>query len=98
MRPLLVSMVVSAASAFAFDASIPDGSAGMGGSEMTSEENEMRDPCLSSRECDRGFSCTAGRCVPAPIKNASGCGGGIAMSVLPFTALALTLARRRRRS
>lgn len=98
MRRLLLVLVVVTAPAFAqtaFDASIPDGSAGMGGADMTSEENDMRDPCLSARDCDRGMSCTNGRCVPTPIRNAGGCGGGIAVSLLPLAAGLVLLNRRR---
>ncbi|MDX2014354.1 MAG: hypothetical protein SFW67_29415 [Myxococcaceae bacterium] len=81
---------------FALDASIPDASAGMGGADMTSEENEMRDPCLSSRECERGFVCTDGRCTPAPIRNASGCGGGgMALATLPLAFGLLVRSRKR---
>lgn len=87
--------MVTSSGALALDASIPDASAGMGGADMTSEENEMRDPCLSSRECERGFTCTAGRCVPAPVKNASGCGGGLAL-MLPLSVGLLLGAHRRR--
>lgn len=94
-RTLLTFLVLAGAPVFALDASLPDASAGMGGPDMNSEENEMRDPCLSARDCDRGFSCTNGRCVPAPVKNASGCGGGLAVSVLPFAAGLVLLARRR---
>lgn len=96
MRVVLIALLLHTTAAFAFDASVPDASVGMGGPEMTSEENDMRDPCLSSRECDRGFACTNGRCVPAPVRNAAGCGGGaLALLTLPLTALALTFTRRR---
>ncbi|MCU0701941.1 MAG: hypothetical protein MUC96_36025 [Myxococcaceae bacterium] len=93
-RALPFFFLLLAPAAMALDASIPDASAGMGGADMTSEENEMRDPCLSSRECERGFVCTDGRCTPAPIRNASGCGGGMALATLP---LALGLLVRSRK-
>ncbi|MBE2253604.1 MAG: hypothetical protein IAE78_29010 [Myxococcus sp.] len=96
MRRLLLGLVLSwGAQALALDASIPDASAGMGGADMTSEENEMRDPCLSAKDCDRGFSCTNGRCVPTPVRNAAGCGGGLAVSLVPLAGVVL-LARRKR--
>ncbi|MCA2980755.1 MAG: hypothetical protein INH41_10890 [Myxococcaceae bacterium] len=63
---------------------------------MTSEENDMRDPCLSSRECERGFSCTNGSCTPAPVRNASGCGGGLAVVTLPLAIGLLARSSRRR--
>lgn len=94
-KTLLTVLVLVGTPGFALDASLPDASAGMGGPDMTSEENDMRDPCLSARDCDRGFSCTNGRCVPAPVKNAAGCGGGLAVSLLPLAAGMVLLARRR---
>lgn len=94
-RTLFGLVVLGALHAFALDASIPDASAGMGGPDMTSEENEMRDPCLSSRDCDRGLACTNGRCVPTPIRNASGCGGGLAVALLPIAAGLVVIARRK---
>jgi hypothetical protein len=93
-RVLTIICLLLAPAAFALDASLPDASAGMGGADMTSEENEMRDPCLSERECERGFVCTNGRCTPAPIRNASGCGGGLAMATLPLAFGLLVRARR----
>lgn len=96
-RTLLAMMVMWGAEAAALDASLPDGSAGMGGADMTSEENEMRDPCLSSRDCDRGFACTNGRCVPTPVRNASGCGGGLAVALLPLAVGVVAVGRRARR-
>jgi hypothetical protein len=96
-RALVLLLLMSSPVAFALDASIPDASAGMGGADMTSEENEMRDPCLSSRECERGFTCTNGRCTPAPIRNASGCGGTMALGTVPL-AFGLLLSSRKRRS
>jgi len=94
-RTLVVLLFLTAAQAFALDASIPDASVGMGGPDMTSEENEMRDPCLSSRDCDRGLSCSNGRCVPTPVRNASGCGGGLAVALLPLAAGLIVVARRK---
>lgn len=80
----------------ALDASLPDASAGMGGADMNNEENEMRDPCLAAKDCDRGFSCINGRCQPAPVRNAtSGCGGLLAVLTLPLAAGLVLLGRRR---
>lgn len=95
MKTTLLTLMLLAGPALALDASLPDASAGMGGPDMNSEENDMRDPCLSSKECDRGFTCNNGRCVPAPIRNASGCGGGLAVSLLPLATGLVLLARRR---
>lgn len=89
----LLTLTLSLA-AWALDASLPDASAGMGGADMTSEENDMGNPCLAAKDCDRGFSCTNGRCVPAPIRNASGCGGGLAVMFAPL-ALGWIVLRRR---
>jgi hypothetical protein len=93
---MVLTMVLLAAPAFALDASIPDASAGMGGADMTSEENQMSDPCLSARDCERGFACTNGRCVPGTVKMAttSGCGGSLAVMMLPLAA-GLVLSGRR---
>lgn len=58
------------------DASLPDASVGQGGADQTSEEADQNDlPCLTSSDCDGPFTCTDGRCVPAPIRHAS-CGAG----------------------
>lgn len=86
--------LTSSLAAWALDASLPDGSAGMGGADMTSEENDMGNPCLAAKDCDRGFACTNGRCVPAPIRNASGCGGGLAVSLAPIFFGLIVLRRR----
>jgi hypothetical protein len=96
MKRILFGLVLlGAVQALALDASIPDASVGMGGADMNSEENDMRDPCLSSRDCDRGLACVNMRCVPAPVKNAAGCGGGLAAGFLPLAAGLVVMARRR---
>lgn len=97
MRNVLLALVVlSAPLALAQDlpdASLPDASVGMGGAEQGSEENDPGAPCLSDRECDRGFTCRTGRCSPSPIKEAK-CGGLEASGAM--AAVGLVLARRRR--
>ena len=76
---------------------IPDGSVGHGGADMTSEENDPHASCLDSRQCDVRTSCLNGRCVPQPTRNAAGCGGGATGSLtLVGTGLGLVLWRRRR--
>jgi len=77
---------------------VPDGSAGSGGADMTSEENDANhQPCLDSSQCDLRTTCVSGRCVPGPVRNAAGCGGGAlgAFSVVGL-GLGAVLARRRR--
>jgi hypothetical protein len=79
------------------DASVPDASAGQGGVDQTSEENDPNtQPCLASSECEHGFTCSAGRCVPSPVKNAS-CGGAPLGMVMLAVGLAGAQGLRRRR-
>lgn len=77
------------------DASLPDASVGQGGAEQGSEENDKGTPCLDSRDCEGGFTCNGGRCVPGGIRKV-GCGGTAALGTLVLGA-GLTLTRRRRR-
>ena len=93
-RWLMTVVLVSGAALAQQDASIPDASVGMGGADQTSEENDQGGPCLSTRDCDRTFTCSAGRCVPSPVRSASGCGGG-ALAVLPMSLGVLLLLKRR---
>jgi hypothetical protein len=80
---------------------IPDASVGQGGADMTSEENDTTNaPCLNSSQCDSRTSCVNGKCLPGPVRNAAGCGGG-ATSSLSLVGLGLggvALLRRRRHS
>ncbi len=94
MKRWLMAVVLVSGAALAQDASIPDASVGMGGADQTSEENDEGGPCLSASNCERSFTCSAGRCVPAPVKTASGCGGG-AFAVLPMSLGVLLLLKRR---
>jgi hypothetical protein len=83
------------APAQALDAGLPDASVGQGGADQTSEENDPNAaPCLDSKSCDNGFSCIAGRCVPGPRRNATGCAAAPAGALLA----ALVVGRGRRRS
>lgn len=94
----VAALLLAAPTAFAQDlpdASLPDASVGQGGADRGSEENETGGPCLDSRDCEGGFTCQAGRCVPGAVKTA-GCGGTAALGVLA-TGVGLTLVRRRRR-
>ncbi len=48
------------------DAGLPDASVGGTGAERASEEQDTTStgstPCLTERDCDRGFQCLAGKC------------------------------------
>lgn len=77
------------------DAGLPDASVGQGGADQTSEENDPNAaPCLDSKSCDNGFSCTEGRCVPVATRNATGCAAAPAGALLAV----LLVVRARRRS
>ena len=78
---------------------VPDASVGVGGADHSSEENDStQQPCLDSSQCDLRTTCSNGRCVPTPVRNAAGCGGGAlgALSLSTSFGLALTVALRRR--
>ncbi|GMU61837.1 MAG: hypothetical protein AMXMBFR34_36000 [Myxococcaceae bacterium] len=75
------------------DASLPDASVGQGGAERGSEENDPGGPCLDSRDCEGGFTCQNGRCVPGGIKR-TGCGGTAALATV-LVGVGLVLSRRR---
>jgi hypothetical protein len=82
------------------DAALPDASVDQGGADQTSEENDPTGPCLSAGDCDRGFACQSGRCVPAAVRDAtSSCevAGPGALAGLLVVAVR-GLARRGRRS
>ena len=79
------------------DASVPDASVGQGGVDQTSEENDPNTlPCLSSADCEHGFTCRGRRCVPTPVKNAS-CGGAPLAAVMLAGGVVLVGGLRRRR-
>jgi len=72
------------------DASLPDASVGEGGADRNTEEADTNSsPCLSPKDCDGPFACINGRCVPRPVRQATGCGGGAvgALGLLGVAAL-----------
>jgi len=78
------------------DASLPDASVGQSGADQNTEEADTNStPCLSSRDCDGPFACNNGRCVPTPVRRATGCGGGVA-GVLGLVGVAALVRARRR--
>ena len=80
------------------DASLPDASVGEGGADHTSEENDPSGPCLSSRDCDLGFLCQAGRCVPGTVRDATFSCRALDPALAGLAAgLVLLTGRRRRR-
>jgi hypothetical protein len=61
------------------DSSVPDASVGEGGADRMNQEGEdtpANGPCLSSKDCERGFSCVSNRCVYTGVRTAGGCAGG----------------------
>jgi hypothetical protein len=76
------------------DASLPDASVGQGGANRDVEENDERGTCVDSKDCERGFVCEKGWCVPGNIRKA-GCGGTGALATA-LVAVGLVLRRRRR--
>lgn len=81
------------------DAGLPDASVGGTGAERASEEeeDETSNPCLSDRDCDRGFACVNTKCTWRRYREATfeGCGAETATGL--WIAGALLLARRARR-
>jgi uncharacterized protein (TIGR03382 family) len=99
LRLLSILLILSAAHALAQDASVPDASVGMGGSEQNNQEmgdGTENTVCSNNSDCERGFSCNTGRCHYSGTKTATcqGCGGG-AMAAFIFPAALLLLRRRR---
>lgn len=70
-----------------FDASIPDASVDQGGAETSQEMDDGRSNtvCAASRDCERGFSCNAGRCryVGYRVASQPGCTGATAFLAVP---------------
>lgn len=68
MRRLALCFSLLAGVAFAQadlpDAGLPDAPVGETGAERSSEEEDanLQTPCLSDRDCDRGFLCANGTC------------------------------------
>lgn len=75
---------------------VPDASVGTGGADMTSEENDTNQPCLDSSQCDLRTTCVSGKCVPTPVRNAAGCGGGATSLSVIGLGVGLVLMGRRR--
>lgn len=80
------------------DAGLPDAPVGETGAERSSEEEDanLETPCLSDRDCDRGFMCANGTCRwqryrDATLEGCSAAGG------LWWCGAGLVLARRARR-
>lgn len=78
------------------DAGLPDAAVGGTGAERASEEeeDETSNPCLSDRDCDRGFACVADKCTYRRYREATfdGCGAQTATGL--WLAGALLLLRR----
>lgn len=79
------------------DAGLPDASVGGTGAERASEEEEdaTSNPCLSEKDCDRGFACVNNKCTWRRYREATfdGCG---AQSVTGLSVFAALLLLRRR--
>lgn len=79
------------------DAGLPDASVGGTGAERASEEEDatLSTPCLSDRDCDRGFSCTNTKCTYRRYRDATfdGCGAN-STNALWVLGAALLLRRR----
>lgn len=79
------------------DAGLPDASVGGTGAERASEEEEdaISNPCLSDRNCDRGFACVNRKCTWQRYREATveGCGAQSVTGLCVFSAL-LLLRRR----
>jgi len=60
------------------DAGLPDAAVGGTGAERASEEEDatLSDPCLSDKDCDRGFACVNSKCSYRRYREATfdGCG------------------------
>jgi hypothetical protein len=109
MRTLMLMVVVMAVPALADDGGdadagpeLPDASAGNGGSDqMTQESDEggANSVCQLSRDCERGFTCTAGHCVYVGYRQATGCSVGDGALIFPaalWLAFSVRGIRRRR--
>lgn len=79
------------------DAGLPDMVVGGTGAERASEEEEdgTSNPCLSDRDCDRGFACVNSKCTWRRYREATfeGCGAESVTGL--WIAGALLLLRRR---
>ena len=99
-RCLVLAMALWGAAALGQDlpdASLPDASVGEGGADHTSEENDPGGACLSAADCERGFTCRGGSCVPGGIRDATfGCGAAAGSGLVGSLLVAAALARGRR--
>ena len=81
------------------DAGLPDVVVGGTGAERMSEEEDatLSTPCLSARDCDRGFACVHSKCTWQRYRDATfdGCGAE-ATSGLWLSGAVLLFRRRRR--
>jgi uncharacterized protein (TIGR03382 family) len=85
-RSLVMAFVLTGAHALAqdsgpdFDAALPDASVGLGGADMSQEGQDgmSNTVCALTRDCERGFTCSNGRCsyVGYRVASCQGCGGG----------------------
>jgi hypothetical protein len=100
-RSLFLGFILSGSLALAQadlpDAGLPDAAVGETGAERSSEEEDanLQTPCLSSRDCDRGWACNAGKCTWQQYREAEFEGCGAAPGLIAVAAL-LMLARSRR--
>ena len=80
------------------DAGLPDAAVGGTGADRQTEEADstIPTPCLSARDCDRGFACTNGACTYRRYREATydGCGAE-AVTGLWISGALLLLTRRR---
>lgn len=94
---LIGTGALAADSGFSFDGSLPDGSVEQGGPDQTQEMmDKSNGACSESRDCERGFVCSGGRCTYGGVRNAS-CSFGGPSAALLFP-LVLVVRWRRRRS
>ncbi|MDP1830006.1 MAG: hypothetical protein Q8L48_42480 [Archangium sp.] len=80
------------------DAGLPDAAVGGTGAERDSEEEDatLSSPCLSERDCDRGFACNAGKCTWRRYREATyeGCGAQATTGLFVLGAALLFVRRR----
>ena len=80
------------------DAGLPDAAVGGTGADRDSEEEDatISAPCLSERDCDRGFACNAGKCTWRRYREATfdGCGAQATTGLFLLGAVLLLLRRR----
>jgi hypothetical protein len=105
-RSLFLGFILSGTLALAQadlpDAGLPDASVGGTGAERSSEEEDanLRTPCLSSNQCDRGAACIDGVCKWQRYRDATyvGCGAAPGLVVLGAVLLSIRSVRARRGS